>query len=214
MKKHGVRSFLGMLGLLAASFLPGGCDDPNTSELDGYFESHPFVNDPRSSSPSVVSINPSSATIASIGSRVVFRAAGGSGGYTWDVSTPSRGSITPSGGSQAIYVALSVGANDVIVYDRSGHAAIAYISGGEQQSGTLAIKAEPQTISTDWNLSVLTASGGTPPYAWAVSDSLRGNFPSGNTGASVIYQRYDSGDNAVTVTDGSGTSVSLIISQP
>lgn len=208
------RNVLCILGLVAASLLPAGCDDPNTSELDGYFESHPLVNDPRAGSPSTVSVNPSAATISSTGSRVVFRAAGGSGGYTWDVSTPSRGTITPTGSAQAVYEALALGANDVIVYDRSGNAAIAYISSGEEQSGSLSIKAEPQTITTDWNLSVLTASGGAPPYTWTVSDPLRGSFPSGNTGASVVYRRYDSGDNAVSVTDGSGTSVSLIISQP
>ncbi len=214
MKKQCKWNVLSIVGLLALSLLSGGCDDPSTSELDNYFESHPFVNDPRASATKIVSVSPSSASISTVGSRVVFRASGGGGGYTWDVSSSTAGTITPSGSAQAVYVAQTVANNEVVVYDRSGNAAIAYISIGDSVELEMTITAEPQTISTDGNLSVLTVSGGTPPYVWTVADSLRGDFPSGNTGTSVVYRRYDAGDNAVTVTDGNGTSVSLILSQP
>lgn len=214
MKKQCSWNILGIVGLLAATLISGGCDDPSTSELDNYFESHPFVNDPRSSATRVVSVSPSSASISTVGSRIVFRASGGSGGYTWDVSDTSVGTITPSGKAQAVYVAQTVGNNEVIVYDGSGNAAIAYISIGDSVDLDMSITAEPETVEVDGNLAVLTVSGGTPPYVWTVSDSLRGDYPSGNTGASVVYRRYDAGDNAVTVTDANGNSVSLILSQP
>lgn len=203
----------GILTLLtAAALFPAGCDDPNTSELDGYFESHPLVTDPRSTSTQIVKINPSSATVGSIGSRIVFTASGGNGGYTWDISNTSAGSITPSGKSQAVYVSSAVGNNEIIVYDKSGNAAIATIS--VNQENALTIKAEPQELAADDDMAILTASGGNPTYTWRVSDPTRGKFPSGNTGPSVVYRRISAGDNAVTVTDSSGNSRSLIISQP
>lgn len=213
MNTRNLRKLIGTLSLLVvAPFLPTGCDDPNTSELDGYFESHPLVQDPRSTSGQIVSVNPSSATISTIGSRIIFNASGGTGGYTWDVSNASMGTITPSGGSQAVYVSTAVGDNEVIVYDGSGNAAIAYISGTADNEMT--VTANPATLSADNALCVVTVTGGSAPYSWTVTDPGRGNFPSGNTGASVVYRRYSAGDNAVTVTDGAGNSSSTIISQP
>jgi len=198
--------------LIAASLLPTGCDDPNTSELDGYFESHPLISDPRSTSTQVVSISPSSATISTIGGRIMFRATGGSDGYTWDVSNTSIGSITPSGDAQAVYVATAIGNNEVVVYDRSGNAAIAYISGSAET--VITITANPPTLSVDNAMCVVSVTGGSAPYYWTVTDPNRGKFPDGNTGSSVVYLRKSAGDNAVTVTDGSGDHQSLIISQP
>ncbi len=213
MNKHNLRKWIGPLCLLmATALLPLGCDDPNTSELDGYFESHPFVNDPRVTTDQIVTISPSAATISTIGGRIIFRATGGTGGYTWDVSNTSMGTITPSGDSQAVYVSSAIGDNEVIVSDRSGNAAIAYIRGSAQEAMT--IKAEPGELPDDNDLCVLTVTGGSAPYVWTVSDTGRGNFPSSNTGSSVVYRRYSPGDNAVTVTDGAGNSRSLIISQP
>ncbi len=213
MIKPTLRKLIGTLSLLAlAPFLPTGCDDPSTSELDGYFESHPFVQDPRSTSAQVVNINPSSASISSIGGRIIFRASGGEGGYTWDVSNTSMGTITLSGNSQAVYISSAIGDNEIIVYDASGNAAIAYVSGAADNEMT--ITAAPNTLSADNALCVVTVTGGSAPYSWTVTDSGRGNFPSGNTGVSVVYRRYSAGDNAVTVTDGAGNTTSLIISQP
>lgn len=212
MNSRTVLSIAGSLGILVASLITAGCDDPNTSELDSYFESHPFVSDPRSTSARIVSINPSAATISSVGGRIVFRAAGGTGGYTWDVSNTSMGTITPSGDAQGVYVSKAIGDNEVVVYDRAGNAAIAYISGSEQAS--MKVTAKPEELPADNDMTVLTVSGGSAPYTWTVADPGRGGYPSGNTGASVVYRRYSAGDNAVTVTDGAGNSSSLIISQP
>ncbi len=213
MNKPNLWKLIGTLSLLAvAPLLPTGCDDPNTSELDGYFESHPSVQDPRSTSAQIVNINPSSASISSIGGRIIFRASGGEGGYTWDVSNTSMGTITLSGNSQAVYISSAIGDNEIIVYDASGNAAIAYISGTSGDGMT--IKANPATLSSDNALCVVTVTGGNAPYSWTVTDPGRGNFPSGNTGASVVYRRYSAGDNAVTVVDGGGNTTSLIISQP
>jgi hypothetical protein len=211
MNKHSLLRWISSACLLVAmSFLPTGCDDPDTSDLDGYFESHPMVNDPRKIGKQIVNINPSSATISTVGGKIVFRATGGSGGYSWDVSNPSIGTVTPSGDSQGVYVSDSVGANEVIVYDRDGNAAIAYISGSLTP---MSIAANPATLTTDGTMCTLTVTGGVAPFTWSVYSTSPGNVLQ-NTGTSVPYRRDNAGDNAVTVTDSTGNSVSIIIKQP
>jgi len=204
-----------MVAMLA--MLPAGCNDdnPNTSDLDGYFENNPYVSDPRSTPTRVVSIAPESATLNTVGARAVFTATGGTSPYKWDVANGSVGSISPSGGSEAIYTATSIGANDVIVSDRNGNAAIAHISGTTVAVADLVVSANPATLTTDLALSVLTVTGGTAPYTWDITFDTRGAFRNGNnTGENVVYKRLSSGNNAVTVHDGSGKSKSLVISQP
>ena len=210
-------------GMLAASMvamlavLPAGCnnsDSPDTSDLNGYFESHPYVSDPRSNPTRVVNVAPVSATLNVVSARAVFTVTGGTAPYGWDVADSSIGSISPSGDSEAVYTAVSVGANDVIVHDRNGNAAIAEISGTAATTSTLSITATPSTLATDNALSVLKVTGGSAPFTWTVTDPLRGNFPSGNTGATVVYKRFTTGDNAATVRDGAGNTTSIVISQP
>jgi hypothetical protein len=194
-----------------------GCnddDDPDTSsELDGYFADHPYVSDPRASDGrgAVVSISPAAATVISIGAKVVFSVSGGTPPYTWDVSNGSMGTAVGSGESLGVYTALAIGANNVIVYDQSGNAAYAPISGS---LGALAITPAAPSLGADNAAVVLKVTGGTAPYTWTVMYPSLGNFPSGNTGTSVIYVRYDNGDNAVTVTDGAGSQTSVVVAQP
>ena len=201
-----------MVAMLA--MLPAGCNDdnPNTSDLDGYFENHPYVSDPRSSPTRVVSIAPESATLNAVGARAVFTATGGTLPYSWDVANGSVGSISPSGGSEAVYTAAAVGVNDVIVSDRDGNAAIAHISGTTASVADLVVSANPAILTTNNALSVLTVTGGTPPYGWDVTDVALGVLHQ-NTGATVLYERRRPGDNGVTVHDGS-RSTSLVIHQP
>ena len=213
--------------MVLAAFGPGGCnkDDPNTSELDGYFDSHPLVNDPRNSRGSDVSISPDSAVVSSIGGTVAFRASGGRSPYTWDVANGAVGSVSGSGADEGIYRANSVGNNNVIVYDADQNAAVASISGTASSSSStnaaaaLAVTPAEATLSADGALVVLKATGGQPPYSWTIGNSARGWFQGSltATGASVIYERHGSstvGDNSVTVTDNLGATASAIIHQP
>lgn len=189
-----------------------GGDDPDTSQLDNYFATHPYVSDPRVSGPSGVDVSPDSASINTIGGQQLFQVTGGSGGYTWDISNASMGKIQPTGENQAIYTALAIGDNDVIVYDSQGSAAFAKINGTPPEGMT--ITANPDTIEVDNGLSVLTVEGGTPDYTWQVTDPALGSFPQGNTGTSVMYQRVRAGDCGVTVTDGLGSKANIVIKQP
>jgi hypothetical protein len=202
------------LALAASLALTPGCegDSPDTSELDSWFAEHPLVMNP-SSSGSVVSISPDTATANVVGGQTLFTAIGGNAPYHWDVSNHALGSVHPTGKNQAIYTATALGDNNVIVYDEAGQAAVASISGSAP--APLTITASPSsTMTVNGSVITLTVNGGQAPYHWTVMDFLRGDLKNGNTGPTVVYQRYLNGDNVVTVIDGGGNSASLIISQP
>ena len=162
----------------------------------------------------LVTVGPDSAVVNTIGGKAVFRASGGDGEYTWDAANPGIGTMNPTTGDTSTYTALSVGDNDIVVYDGAGHSALAKISGTPPADFLVSATANPTSLASDNNLSVLTASGGAPTYTWSVTEPGKGNFPNGNTGKSVLYQRYAPGDNGITVTDGRGNSASVIINQP
>lgn len=196
--------------------IPSGCDDGvgDTSELDNYFANHPYVSDPRDGGNSIVTLTPNSAVVNTVGGRAVFAFNGGTAPYTWDVSDTSKGTISGSG-AQGVYTATAIGANNVIAYDRNGNAAIATISGssGGSSGGDLGVSASPATLDSNDSMSVLKASGGVPPYSWAVANN-KGGFVDGDTGPTVVYVRNAAGDNAVTVTDSTGAKASIVIVQP
>ncbi|HNR94256.1 MAG TPA: hypothetical protein PKM67_07520 [Kiritimatiellia bacterium] len=209
--------------ILAALFLGGiaffvtGCDSedsPDNGGLDNYFKNNPYVSDPRIERDSYLTVTPSLANVGEVGQQVLFRVSGGSGGYTWDVSYPGRGTIQGEpASSDAIYTVRSVADNEVIVYDSVGHAGIAFISAAAASSSALAMTASSTQLNVDGAKCVLTAVGGVPPYAWAVDDVARGNV-SANAGNSVIYTRFNAGDNAVSLTDSAGTVLYIVIQQP
>lgn len=209
----------GMVAMALAALWVAGCEDedsPETNGLDSYFEAHPYVSDPRSPEATRdVTITPAAVAMTNAGQKVVFTVQGGKGSWTWDVAIPSRGTVVPTTQtSQGVYTATVVGPNSVIVYDRYGHAAVATISGEEASSATaLSAQAAPTSLSVDGGKSVLTASGGTPPYTWTVTDVALGNVDAAS-GSSVVYTRYSAGDNAARVTDDAGDSVNVVIAQP
>lgn len=212
------RTFWAAVASAALVIVQAGCDDggddPDTSGLDNYFATHPYVSDPRTSGSSGVNVAPDSATINTVGGQQLFTVTGGAGGYTWDVSNTAMGQFIHYNGdkSQATYEALAVGENDVIVYDSQGNAAIAKIGGTPPEN--MKISADPGEIANDYGYSILTVEGGSPNYTWSVTDPGRGQFVEGNTGATVMYQRVSAGDNGVTVTDGLGNKASIVIKQP
>ena len=190
-----------ILTLIPSVFLTGceSDDSPKTEGVDSYFADHPFVSDPRDpTSPRIVSISPESAAVSFSGQQVVFTATGGRTPYNWDTADHSKGTVDVRPGAEAaVYTADVVGPNDVIVYDQDGHAAVAPINGPTM---SLVATANPDEIKVDGGLSVLTASGGVPPYHWESRDVGLGEVDP-HTGNSTVYTRKTNGDNAVTVTD-------------
>jgi hypothetical protein len=211
---------MGALSLVVlALVIPVGCDDGGSGdngELDAYFESHPYVSDPRDGNPTIVTLSPASAVLSTVGEKAVFKYNGGAGGpITWDVSDPSRGTISGTGGDQGVYTVTAIGVNNVIAYDRQGNAATARItsssSGGD--STPLAVSASATTLALDGDKSVITVTGGIPPYSWTVSAATKGYLDT-SVGSSVVYTRAEAGGNAITVTDSSGIRTSVVITQP
>ncbi len=215
MKQTGLFSVLGRLALgLSMAACLWGCesnDSPDTDDVDSYFKKHPYVSDPRNSQyPSDVSITPSDATVTYVGQTVSFRASGGGRPYTWDVANTARGYVWSDGGDAGFYTCTAVGPNDVIVYDRHGHAAIGRIN---NSVAALTATAVPSTLTVDGARAQLTANGGIPPYTWSVQDALLGQVDS-SSGSSVGYTRNNQGDNTVRVVDSAGSTYSIVISQP
>ena len=83
------------------------------------------------------------------------------------------------------------------------------------ESEHLTISANPTTIlSHSGDLTVLSVSGGTPPYSWSVQDLYLGSVVPPSTGYSVIYTRAEPGDNAVMAKDSVGDYALIVIQQP
>ena len=198
-------------------FLFAGCEgdnDPGASGLDEYFANHPHVSDPRGNTENRISITPESEFVSAKGQQIAFTADGGTGPYQWDLAIPANGTISQSRNwRQGVYTATKVAENSVIVYDRSGFAALAEISVQDGGTEDLSITASATSLENDGDKTVVSATGGTEPYTWAVQDVALGNISS-TSGSSVIYTRSNAGDNGVTVTDQNGDSASIVIQQP
>ena len=82
------------------------------------------------------------------------------------------------------------------------------------ESEHLTIQADPDTVLTgDGDKTVLTVSGGTPPYTWSVGDISLGNIITPG-GYSVVYERSYHIDNTVRVADALGDYAIIAIQQP
>jgi len=189
-----------------------GCEDsPDTDNNDDYFEDSAVSRDPRDIGITpTLTVAPASATATFIGQAISFTVSGGSGGFKWSVAN-SAGSVRVEGSSMAVYTVGTLSGNSVIVYDSAGHAGVATITGPNDPS--LSAAADPISLSSDGSKSILTATGGTPPYSWSVTDLALGTLNSGS-GQQVVYTRGHVGDNSVTVSDSTGASYHVILQQP
>lgn len=159
-----------------------------------------------------LSISPTSVTLSHDGDNTVFTASGGTSPYEWDVGNAGRGRVTvQEDTSRATYTRDDSGDNTVIVKDSEGTVAIGTVS--QPQDASLSISATASTLSSDGDKSVLTASGGTSPYTWSMSDDSLGGL-SATTGNSVVYTRNHSGTQVITLVDDEGYTRSIIIDQP
>ncbi|MBU1908700.1 MAG: hypothetical protein KJ726_01480, partial [Verrucomicrobia bacterium] len=77
----------------------------------------------------------------------------------------------------------------------------------------LAATGNPTSLENDGDRSLLTATGGDPPYHWTLQDPALGSLDQ-DTGETVVYTRNRLGDNSVRVTDSQGATVAVVIQQP
>jgi hypothetical protein len=87
--------------------------------------------------------------------------------------------------------------------------------GGDNGNGNGNLTISPIDVdlgSPATNMVPFTATGGTPPYTWRISDATLGNLSS-TTGVTVTYTRTDvSGVNIVTVEDSIGNTTNTTVS--
>ncbi len=80
---------------------------------------------------------------------------------------------------------------------------------GETNSTAFSVSPSSATISADGSTQLFSASGGSGSYSWSISDSTVGTL-SASSGSSVTYTRNTSGNNTLTVSDGTdSTSISI-----
>jgi len=222
------------LGIAPLFVLLPGCEkDANISDsgLDSYFDSHPYVSDPRQSydTPTTIqlfSISPISATISYAGQTVLFSiSSGGDTPFTWDVASGSVGSVAtqPGNDRQATYTAASVGENSVIVYDKNGYSAIGSITVAAASTMYIIPVAAPIFTSIHTNGDILGLSdlngqtvnfrvvGGVPNYgAWDTSMHTWGTVAStAADNSTAVYTviaiaSTPAGANVVSVVDSKG----------
>lgn len=198
------------IGLAALLLATAGCDDDaDTSSADNYVYGTSSSSSSKSTS---LSISPASDTVTFPGQQFTFQAKGGTSPYTWGVGNTSRGTVTPggTGNSYGVYTANQVGPNTVIVYDAAHRSAVATLAGTE-----ISITISPDAIlNKNGDKVSLKVTGGVAPYHWFVTDITRGQIITGGSSSTEVYERYNSGDNAVRVTDARGNIANAVIKQP
>ena len=154
---------------------------------------------------------------------------GGELPYTWWVADRGRGSIISSGfglGNVAIYRSEAGDnadenrSNVVHCEDANGSVgtiAILQLKVGDEPGGpgyTISIDADPNPIPDTQVLSVLTASGGVPPYDWDV-DEADGIITGVGDGSSAQFtSTMATGESTfVSVTDANDVSATIVIQQ-
>jgi hypothetical protein len=198
-----------VLPLLTLLALPGlllfnaGCEDEPSSEgLDSYFDRNPFISDPRVT-PSSLTIAPAESQVTTEGQTIDFVVAGGRGPFSWGVSKTSVGTVQPLGDDRhAIYTALDVADNNVIVADRDGQAAIGNIN----RPASSAFQIIPSTVTVTNQLAgdeiFFRAVGGVPPYGpWQVNAPELGTIDQNGVYTIQNPGTVISGENTISVTD-------------
>jgi len=214
MKRNRMLAMGGALTGVLLCMLPGceGGGNPNTDGIDAYFAENPYVSDPRDpSAPQDVVISPSDASVSFIGQLITFTVTGGEGAYHWGAAN-GNGTVASRAGdtSQGVYTTTVLAGNSVIVYDARGHSAIATVNTGG--GSALAIAPADATLTTVSQVMTFSVSGGTPPYHWAKLNTS-GTLNT-TVGASVLYTRTGTNDNALTASDSLGGSINVVIHQP
>ncbi len=158
-------------------------------------------------SPAVANMPPDQAT-------EVFTASGGQPPYQWSLSATHLGSLQAQGDSAVYTRNPNGGALFIRVSDSLGHTAGAALTQEPPIPDDLSANAVPATLANDGDKSVLTATGGTPPHHWSVTDAALGSIIGSSTESSTVYMRNHNGDNVVVLRDADNTVFNLRIEQP
>lgn len=187
-------------GLLTA--LAAGSVIVTATDIFGASASSGFINISGSTTPPSPGLNVSPKTaVLTPGKSLTFSASGGLAPYRWSSSNPAVASINSSG----TLTAVSAGSTIVTVTDAAGTTA----STDSIQVRQLSITPTTGNINVGATLQ-FTASGGTAPYSWRVSNSFLASISS-----SGLLTGVAAGTVTVTATDADGltaTSGAITIS--
>ncbi len=158
-------------------------------------------------SPAVANMPPNQAT-------EIFTASGGQPPYRWSLSASQLGSLRAQGNNAVYNRGPNGGSLFVRVTDSLGHTVGAALTQEPPTPEELKASAGPTTLDNDGDKSVLTATGGRPPYQWSVTDAALGSIIGSSTKSSTVYMRNHNGDNVVVLRDANNTVFNLRIEQP
>ncbi len=163
---------------------------------------------------SSLTVTPHIATMPADQVNVTFTASGGQPAYQWSLTDAGLGALQASG-TTAVYTRnANAGAHFIRVTDALGNRAEAAIMQEPPVAVELNAVATPATLANDGDQAVLTASGGTPPYQWSVTDIALGSITGATTGNNTAYMRNHNGDNIVVLRDAADSVFHLVIQQP
>ncbi|MBN2302423.1 MAG: hypothetical protein JXN60_07910 [Lentisphaerae bacterium] len=225
---------LAVVVIITGTAIITGCEeDKSRTDLDKFFDEHPYISDPRENADQSLVMDPESAQVTFVGKQVTFYCSGGTPPYQWTVVNSARGTITSATGTQtpspagiysAVYKTTIVADNTVVAYDQNHNAAIADIVGVPP---TFTITPSTDTILVPTNdlgavvpagVTVnLRATGGAQPYGtWMSSaDSIGTVAAIDNSSAVFTYSTSGAyGSCLVSLTDADGKIVTaeMIIS--
>lgn len=132
---------------------------------------------------------------------------GGSGTYTFTLTSAIGGSVSPASGSYTVFTPGSMtGTATLNVTDSSGNTTTGtiYVTGSGGGTGTLVLSPSGGSVAASGALN-MTVTGGTAPYSWTVS-SGGGYFTSASTSstANTYYAPSTTQTVSVQVSDSAG----------
>ena len=201
--------------LLAASLFVVSCDHDKPSKSTVNQANAPASGNPDGTLEHDLRISPKSTQLRRIGETANFKVDGGVGPYTWSLASPSLGTLTVIGYSEAMYTATTVGENEVICTDRKGHRIIALVN-GLPLSVTPASASVTSTNGVDFSGATvgLNAQDGAPPYVWTLNTPTMGTLVDlGGGNATYTPTPGFFGSAQIVVSDQQGDSVVIAVTQ-
>jgi hypothetical protein len=183
LKKLIIPSTILILIALALLYVFPGCEKDGDTSIPGIGGvTSPDMSGENQDQVNSLTISPSAAqSPAFVGQQFLYTVSDGTAPYTWTVSSPSFGTITPnSDTANAIYTVLAIEPNSILVTDTQGHSAVGLMETSTVSAATLTIN-PPGPLT--YSLSALPApihfsvSGGAPPYStWNDSNPASGTL--------------------------------------
>jgi hypothetical protein len=198
-------------GLIAAGVFFCGCEDnPDTENVDSYFDSNSIdVADDRPNVSAFV-LSPDSVIIDKDGDVAKFKVTDKTRAVYWSIKDHSKGALLTQTSEEATYKRTAAGDNVVIATDGAGNTSFATV---KQPFVKMSITPDSLTMSNDLAIVQFTLTGASGPVTWTVQNNAAGTILTQSTTAAT-YRRDGSGNNVLIANDASGNAAFATITQP